>query len=340
MKNKNLKASILIVAFTLEALAQKFPMTITAEAKAGKAEIRLSGAIYDWNNSAVEITSKIDDFISQGIEDVDVYLNGPGGDVFQASEIENQIQRFTGVKRGFGGALVASAYTKIALSLDSFEMAENGMYMYHKPKGYFSGNENEVTASLKLLQNLTNQYKTSYSTTTGLTVEEIESNWSSGDVWLTAQEAMEQKFITGVIKKTTITPDTKAMFEAIGSTKVPKVTDFTTPPVPRVPQAPKTVVLSETEITGFVNQLILDKKILANQKEAISKLLKVDAENTLTLFGMKPTPQKLSALIDGAKGNKAGRESWTLDDWRQNDPKALRENPDFYAELVQKHTQQ
>jgi ATP-dependent Clp protease protease subunit len=215
-----------ITPIILAELAQKFPLLITAEKKKDVAHIRVTGTIYGWNNSSEEITRKVDDFLAEGIQDVEVYLNGPGGDVFEAAEIENQIQRFPGKKTGTGGALIASAYTKIAASLDSFDQADNGQYMYHKPSAYLSGNEDKVESTLQLLKNLTGQYKDAYASKTGLTVEEIEANWAKGDVWLTAKEASKQKFITGVIKKTTITPDTKAMFEAFGAPNIPKVTSI------------------------------------------------------------------------------------------------------------------
>ena len=81
------KKNTLITAFALDVLSSQYPMSITAEQKGMKAEIRISGAIYDWNNSAEEITQKIDTFITGGINDVDVYINSPGGDVFQSAEI-------------------------------------------------------------------------------------------------------------------------------------------------------------------------------------------------------------------------------------------------------------
>lgn len=212
-------------ANAFSALVKDYPLIVTAEAKDNKAYLRITGLIYEWNNSAEEITRKIDEFLAQGIKDVEVYLNGPGGDVFQAAEIENQIQRFPGSKTGTAGALLASAYTKIALSLDSCEQAENGQFMYHKPSGRLSGNEDAIASGLKLLQNMSIQYKDSYALKTGIPVEEIEANWSKGDVWLSAKEAHTQKFITGVIKKTVITPDTKAMFEACGSPNIPRITN-------------------------------------------------------------------------------------------------------------------
>lgn len=211
-------------ANAFSALVKDYPLVVTAEAKNNKAYLRITGLIYEWNNSAEEVTRKIDEFLAQGITDVEVYLNGPGGDVFQAAEIENQIQRFPGSKTGTAGALLASAYTKIALSLDSCEQAENGQFMYHKPSGRLSGNEDAIASGLKLLQNMSIQYKDAYAAKTGIAADVIEANWSKGDVWLSAKEAKAQKFITGVITKTAITPDTKAMFEACGSPNVPKIT--------------------------------------------------------------------------------------------------------------------
>jgi ATP-dependent Clp protease protease subunit len=214
-----------LTAATFSALAKDYPLVITAEAKDNKAFLRITGLIYEWNNSAEEITRRIDEFLAEGIQDVHVYLNGPGGDVFQAAEIENQIQRFPGSKTGTAGALLASAYTKIALSLDSCEMAENGQFMYHKPSGRLSGNEDAIASGLKLLQNMSIQYKEAYSAKTGIAVDVIEANWSKGDVWLSAKEAVAQKFITGVTTKAPITKETKALFQACGSPTVPNITN-------------------------------------------------------------------------------------------------------------------
>lgn len=215
-----------LTAATFSALAKDYPLVITAEAKENKAYLRITGLIYEWNNSAEEVTRKIDEFLAQGIEDVHVYLNGPGGDVFQAAEIENQIQRFPGSKTGEAGALLASAYTKIAISLDSCEQAENGQFMYHKPSGRLSGNEDAIASGLKLLQNMSTQYKEAYAAKTGIAIEVIEANWATGDVWLSAKEAVSQKFLSGTTKKNApITKETKALFEACGSPTIPKITN-------------------------------------------------------------------------------------------------------------------
>lgn len=278
-------------AFAL--LADKYPLIVTATAKEKVAEIRISGMIHNWNNSSEEITVKIDEFIASGIKDVNVYLNSPGGDVFQAAEIANQIQRFTGAKKGYGGALVGSAATMLAVELDTFEMAENGQFMYHKPSAYLSGNEDEITSALKLLQNLSSQYKQMYADKTGIAVEDIEAKWSKGDVWLTAKEALEQKFITGVIKKTAITRDTKAMFEACGSPNIPKITNHKKPVnIMNQKLLAQTLGLPEDASEEQINALVLANKAAAEETAG----LKADATAKATL----ETTAKVDTLINAA----------------------------------------
>lgn len=229
MKNRliSILTAALIIGFggfDIVAMSKKFPLTITAEAKNQIAEIRISGVIHEYQNSAQSFKQQIDQLLAQGIQDVKLYINTPGGSVFEANEIANEIKRFSGTISGFGGALVASAGSYLALMCDTFELAENGQYMYHKPMARFEGNEDKITADLKLLQNATNQYRTAYSQKTGLSEDEIESRWSKGDVWLSAKEAKDQKFITSVsTRKEKITEDQQALFVACGVPNIPNL---------------------------------------------------------------------------------------------------------------------
>ena len=285
-------AGLTAAAYT--ALAQEYPLLVTVEAKGSVAEIKISGIIYDWNNSSEEITAKIDEFITTGIQDVNVYINSPGGDVFQAAEIQNQIQRFTGNKKGFGGAIVASAATMLAVELDSFEMAENGQFMYHKPSARLSGNENEIASGLKLLQNLSTQYKEMYAAKTGIPAEDIEANWSKGDVWLTAQEALDQKFITGIIKKSApITKETKALFKACGSPNIPKITNHKKP----FKTMDQKILALSLGLPEDASEETIKATIKAN-KEAAAEVAGLKAEKAAKETA--ETTAKVDTLINGA----------------------------------------
>lgn len=351
-------AASLIIAFSsvdIRAMAEKYPLQVTAEKKGKNAEIRITGTLYEWNNSSEEFTRKIDAFLAEGITDVDVYINSPGGDVFVAAEISNQIQRFTGAKKGIGGAIVASAATMIAIELDSFEMAENGQFMYHKPSAYLSGNEDKIEASLKLLKSLSSQYKKKYADKTGITEEEIEASWSKGDVWLTAQEAFDQKFISGIIKKQTITPETKALFEACGCPVIPEVNskseykmknrdqiisklklpaDATDEQIEAaitasLESAERVKALEQKEkdqnktmIKSIVDQAVIDKKFTADLAPNYTALLEKDFEGTKSIIdAMTPIAKP---VIETTADGHTGREKWTMEDYQTKDPEALK----------------
>lgn len=365
MKNRLIKIAFasLIIAFSgmdIRAMAEQYPMTITAEKKNQVAEIRITGALYEWNNSSEEITRKIDAFIESGVKDVTVYINSPGGDVFVAAEIINQIHRFTGSKKGVGGAIVASAATMIAIELDSFEMAENGQFMYHKPSAHLSGDENKIESSLKLLKSLSSQYKTKYATKTGKTEEEIEANWSKGDVWLSAQEALEQKFITGVIKKTAITPETKALFVACGSPVIPEV-DKELPKIlntnmenrnqiiaalklsadatdAQIEAAVKNAQSKADQVTAltaqaeadkrksvedFVDGMIVAKKATADQRENLIGLGTNSFDQLKAFANSLPGLEKPNPSAGSSESDLTVRASWTLQDYLDKDPTAL-----------------
>lgn len=367
----------LIIAFSglnITALAEQYPLQITAQANSNDvAEIRISGVIHQWQNSSAEFKLKIDELIAKGIKDVKLYINTPGGSVFEANEIANEIKRFSGKISGYGGALVASAGSYLALICDSFELADNGQYMYHKPMGFIQGNEDKVAADLKLLQNLTNQYRTAYSQKTGLDEATIEANWSKGDVWLSAKEAKEQGFITGISGEAAkVTEDQKAMFVACGAPTIPTLTvipkaesnmknrneiiaklklaaDATdeqifaalSTTVDQNATAQQTIeaqaAAAKTNAETLVDKAILDKKITADVREDYVFLATTNFEKTKSILDKMPAISKASEHLQTPPEATAGREKWTLEDYQAKDPKALEalmvSDPDAFAKL-------
>lgn len=353
----------------IQAMAEKYPLSITAETKSQVAQIRISGTIYGWDNLAQTVSSSIDGFLSEGIVDVHVYINSPGGDVFTAAEIINQLNRFTGRKTGTGGAIVASAATAIAIELDEFEMAENGQWMYHKPSGYLSGNEDKIESSLKLLKDLTKHYKSRYASKTGMTEDEIEANWAKGDVWLTAKEAHEQKFISSVSKASKITSEIQALITACGAPIIPTKTE--TPkkenmnrnamiamlklPADATDEQIEAAVKASVEkaqkvdsmeasakeskknqVTEYVDGLIMSKKATADQKENLIKMGMNDFD-ALKAFGDSLQSVEKPKLDPGAQSEEAARANWTMEDYQEKDPKALTvlmiEDPEKFKKL-------
>lgn len=346
-------------ASTLKELAEKYPLTITAETKEEFAEVRITGALYEWNNSTEFLTAKVDQFLADGYKNVRVYINSPGGDVFVGAEIVNQLKRFPGKKEGFGGALVASAATIIAIEMDTFEMATNGQFMYHKPSGWISGNEDRIESQLQLLKNLTAQYKKMYSDKTGISEDDIEANWAKGDVWLTADQALKQKFITSVKGSQKVTEQTAEMISSCGGTPPPidskieqnhdykmknrnQILALLKLPADatdeQIEASVKTVTekaaqvdalqakasqQNKDEINALVDKAIEEKKITADMKEKYTSLAEKDFEGTKAIINALQVVEK--PTIDAGAVGATGREKWTMEDWQEKDPNGLTE---------------
>ena len=194
---------------------EKIPFNINASTQGQTALIRITGTI-GWDTDCELFRARIDTIAKQGIADAHLYLNGPGGSCFDAEEIVNIIKGvFTGKVTGEGGALVASAYTRIAAICETFEQPENGMFMIHKPKGGTYGTANDLRSYLKMLDNIEAQYLATYKAE-ATDQSELAKQWEAGDWWMTAKEAKENGFITSISKKVKIDAETTALISACG----------------------------------------------------------------------------------------------------------------------------
>lgn len=193
----------------------KIPFHISASTQGQTALIRITGEI-GWDTDCEIFRKQIDGIAQQGITDAHFYLNGPGGSCFDAEEIVNIAKSvFTGRITGEGGALVASAYTRIAMMCETFEQPENGMFMIHKPAGYTGGTAAKIESYLKLLKDIEAQYLTNYKEK-ATNPAELEKQWNAGDWWMTAKEAQANGFITSIKGKAKIDAETSAQITACG----------------------------------------------------------------------------------------------------------------------------
>lgn len=338
------------------------PLRITAEVVSGVAMIRIIGSIYEWNqNNSTEIGLKIDEYLSQGVKDCHVYLKSQGGNVWEAGEIVNLLKKFPGKVTGEGGVMVASAATRIACECSHFKMAANGQYMWHKPMGGAEGNEDDISSTLKMIQNATKEYKAAYAKRTGKTEQQIEELWSKGDVWMTAQEAKENGFIDEVIADDeTITAEDIAELTACGSPNIPKlkITNskkiITMDPVllglpadatkeqmeakvkelqaeaakaKTLENAQKEKDASEknAKISALLDAGIRDHKFKAEARPHFKALLEADFDNTKSVIDAMTPVTQLSAHVggDGPAADGIDRSKWTYADYMEKDMKAL-----------------
>lgn len=197
-------------------MSKNLTIKITSEGTTGRVDI--IGSISEWNqNNAVDFRNRCQEIKDSGVTSCLVYLMTVGGDCFQANEIVNILIEIFGSYDAEGGALVASAGTYIGVSAKNWESAKNGQIMIHKPSTYAQGNETDIENQLTALRNMTVTYRDAYMAKCKKPQAEFDTKWNSGDWWLTAQEAKEWGFVTGIKAPTKIDEPTAQLLRACGA---------------------------------------------------------------------------------------------------------------------------
>lgn len=95
----------------------------------------------------------IADFLNQldGYEDIDIYFNSGGGDVFAGLAIYNQLKRYNGHKVGYVDGMAASIASVIMFACDELHFATGAQAMIHKPLCMAWGNANDFKEVIKQL---------------------------------------------------------------------------------------------------------------------------------------------------------------------------------------------
>lgn len=130
------------------------------------------------------------------IKTLNVFINSPGGSVFEGISIKNMLERQK-LKGCFINVVIdglaASIASVIAMAGDKITMPENALMMIHRASCGCMGNADDFAKQIEVLNKidlvLTNTYVTRSNGL--LTEEDVTNMFNSGDTWLTAQEAKD-----------------------------------------------------------------------------------------------------------------------------------------------------
>lgn len=120
-------------------------------------------------------------------ENIDVYINSGGGEVFAASEIFSALRSAKNVKIHVTG-LAASAASVIMCAGHS-DIAPTAMVMIHNVLGYADGNYQDFEHEAEVLKTASASIRAAYEEKTGLSGEELQALMDE-EKWFTAQEAV------------------------------------------------------------------------------------------------------------------------------------------------------
>jgi ATP-dependent Clp protease protease subunit len=135
---------------------------------------------------AANVVQQIQDFRGNAI---DIYINSPGGIVYEGLAIYNALRRHPAHKIVRIDGICASAATIVAMAGDRIVAADNATLMVHAVWHTVSGDAAEMRKEAEVLDQLTDTLVNLYVQRTGRPRAEV-AGWVAEETWFTAAEAL------------------------------------------------------------------------------------------------------------------------------------------------------
>ncbi|QYG01867.1 head maturation protease, ClpP-related [Massilia sp. NP310] len=197
--------------------------------------------IYDiidayWGVSATSVIEAVTQ--AAGAEELHVYINSPGGDVFEGRAIMAAIARFQGKTIAHIDSLCASAATGIALACNEVEMSDGAFFMIHNASCMAWGDKSELREVADLLQKVEGSIIADYVAKTGKSEADIVA-WMEAETWFSAAEAIEHGFVDRLAQAPAEKAKTENVWNLAAYAKAPaNVAAPRASALPAVPPAP------------------------------------------------------------------------------------------------------
>ena len=129
----------------------------------------------------------------EGVTDLNVHINSPGGSVFDGVAIYNLLAKHPAAVHVHIEGMALSIASIIAMAGDIVTIAENAMFMIHNPWNIVVGDAAELRKTADMMDTVKGQMVTTYQHKTGLEAE-LLSDMMDAETWLTGDEAVAQGF--------------------------------------------------------------------------------------------------------------------------------------------------
>lgn len=147
----------------------------------------------EWYEDA-KCPQDIADFLNQidGFENIEIYFNSGGGNVFAGLAIYNQLRRHEGHKTGYVDSLAASIASVIMLACDELHFMSGAQCMIHKPLCIACGNANDFEKTIEHLNKCEESIVDIYmeNVKEGVTREQIQLLMEN-ETWMSGRETAQ-----------------------------------------------------------------------------------------------------------------------------------------------------
>ena len=140
------------------------------------------------------------------VRQLDVYLNSPGGDVFEGIAIGNLLARHPATTTIHVDGLAASIASVIAMAGKRIVMAPNAMVMIHDPWMVAMGGAEDLRKAASTLDQVAGTIAQTYASRTGQATEDVRA-WMADETWMDAALALERGFADAVEPRPDEEPD-------------------------------------------------------------------------------------------------------------------------------------
>ena len=168
-------------------------MKMSADEKS--ADVFIYGEIvsYQWDESDTTASSFKKELDSLGeVSSINLYINSPGGSVFEGVAIHNMLKRHKASVTVHVDALAASIASVIAMAGDTVVMPKNSMLMIHNPWTFAMGNAAELRKVADDLDRIGGSAFQTYMQKAGDKLSDTTlQEMLDAETWLSADEAYE-----------------------------------------------------------------------------------------------------------------------------------------------------
>ena len=155
----------------------------------------------DWYEDGSMTGSRLFKKALQGVKNVTVHINSPGGDVMAGAEIYSALREHS--MNGLGKvtvivtALAASAASVIAMAGDEIWISPVAYMMIHNPWSFAMGDAKEMRKTARTLEEIGEGIITAYQRRTGKSRDQLK-RMLENETWMSAQTAVDEGFADGV----------------------------------------------------------------------------------------------------------------------------------------------
>lgn len=175
------------------------PQFVKFENTGDVASIYLKGVISeDFGIGANELRQAFDQ--AEG-KPVNLYINSPGGSIFEGREMQGIIAAYSGEVTSIIQGIAASAATWVSMAATKVQMVKGSRYMIHNGMGAAFGGKADMRSMADLLDSFDTELAVEYATRTKGDAAQM-SAFMDAETWFTAEQALEHGFIDEILSST------------------------------------------------------------------------------------------------------------------------------------------